>query len=104
MAGAAALALVAGLGPQPLQHGERMPAAYPSPLSGGDPSVTVTGGGQNSNGWSALVSLNVDRADVRLDSPRNPNEANYNREVPEWNYSFRMSGVADTHLVDGDHW
>jgi hypothetical protein len=48
---------------------------------------------QNSNGWSALVSLNVDHGDVRIDSPRNPNEANYQREVPEWNYSFRMSGT-----------
>jgi hypothetical protein len=48
---------------------------------------------QNSNGWSALVSMNVDYRDVRLDTPRNPNEERYNREVPEWNYSFRMSGT-----------
>jgi hypothetical protein len=48
---------------------------------------------QNSNGWSGLVSMNVDYRDVRIDSPRNPNEATYNREVPEWNWSFRMSGT-----------
>jgi hypothetical protein len=48
---------------------------------------------QNSNGWSALASINVDYRDVRLDTPRNPNEELYNREIPEWNYSFRLSGT-----------
>jgi hypothetical protein len=48
---------------------------------------------QNANGWSGLISMNVDYRDVRLDSPRTPNEERYNVEVPEWNYSFRISGT-----------
>jgi hypothetical protein len=48
---------------------------------------------QNANGWSGLVSMNVDYRDVRVDSPRNPNEERYNVELPEWNYSFRISGT-----------
>lgn len=48
---------------------------------------------QNGNGWSALVSYNLDHRDVRLDTPINPNQERYNREVPEWGYSFRMSGT-----------
>ena len=54
---------------------------------------------QNSSGWSGLVSLNVDRRHVGFDRPLDPNDEFYNSigggdvEVPEWNYSFRMSGT-----------
>jgi hypothetical protein len=54
---------------------------------------------QNSNGWSGLVSINVDRRELGVDSPQNPNQefyagvGGYQREVPEWNYSFRISGT-----------
>jgi hypothetical protein len=54
---------------------------------------------QNSNGWSGLVSLNIDRRQQPWDRPIDPNDEFYNNlgggdfEQPEWNYSFRMSGT-----------
>lgn len=55
---------------------------------------------QNSNGWSGLVSLNVDRRHEGHDRPLNPNQEfyaglgnNFQKEAAEWNYSFRMSGT-----------
>jgi hypothetical protein len=55
---------------------------------------------QNSSGWSGLVSINVDRRHVGVDSPQDPNQefyagvgTGYQVELPEWNYSFRASGT-----------
>ncbi len=71
----------------------------------------VTFNKQQSNGWSFLTSFNADYRNLKNFKPRDPNEALYGPAsntatnggattgnpfqtvMPEWNYSFRMSGT-----------
>jgi hypothetical protein len=71
----------------------------------------VTLSRQLSDGWSFLTAFNADYRDLRQIRPRDPNEAlygpgdatgitpgtttgnPYRTTVPEWNFSFRMSGT-----------
>ena len=46
-----------------------------------------------SNGWSMLASYSADKRDIRNITPRNPNDAAYNWELPETFQGMRLSGT-----------
>lgn len=48
-----------------------------------------------SSGWSLLASYQVDRRDQRNITPRNPNEARYNWQLPQTFQGVRLSGTYD---------
>lgn len=48
---------------------------------------------QYSSGWSFLASYTADKRIVRNITPRNPNEARYNWELPEVYQSVRLNGT-----------
>lgn len=56
-------------------------------------ALEMTASKNYSNGWSMLASYTVDRRTVRNPTPRDPNEARYNWQLPETHQSVRLSGT-----------